>query len=409
MKRNPHILIISQYFYPENFQINTLAIELIKKGYKVSVLTGLPNYPSGKIFQKYSLINGPYKEQWSEIEVYRVPIIPRGDGSALKLLINYLSFALSSVFFSFFYFKKAQFDHQIVFQTSPITVALPAIFLKSIKKTPIHLWIQDLWPESIEAVGMIKNKYLIKIIEKFVKWIYRHCDQLFIQSEKFRQSLLDKNVNNEIIYFLPNWAPDFYIKNYSIHSQSKVKIISYAGNIGKAQNLEKLIDVSKVIDSHRLIWKIIGEGSELNYLKSLVKRNKLSHSFQFIDSVPADQVFDFVKDSTALLVSLKSHATFSQVIPSKVQTYMAMRKPILASIDGEARKLIEKARCGLVSSPEDLDSFIENINKIISMSDSDLELMAKNGQNYFLKHFKKDIVINQLEQSMVNFRQRKAS
>lgn len=206
------ILIITQYFYPESFRINDLTRALMDLGHEITVLTGLPNYPQGQILLGYSWTK-KRNDQYFGATVYRVPIIPRQQGGKVFLSLNYLSFVLSAIIFGLPRLRKKNFDCCFVFATSPITAAIPANLFRFLTGCPVGIWIQDLWPDVVSSVAMIRNPKIIGYIGALTKWIYRHSDRLFIQSESFRTSVLKWGGTESQIRYLPNWAEDFTDQN----------------------------------------------------------------------------------------------------------------------------------------------------------------------------------------------------
>jgi len=256
MKR---ILIVSQYFWPETFQINGIAKNLKNRGYRITVLTGKPNYPNGKFFNGYGFFKNNY-EKWNGIDLYRSPLFPRGSGSGIKLFLNYLSFFLFSSIRILTINKK--FDLIFVYEPSPITVGIPALIAKKKFKIPIYFWVQDLWPESLTAAGGIKNKFILNVADKITRFIYNSSDKLLVQSKSFIPYIKGQNIKlNKIIYF-PNTTESFY-KLVSSNNKYKsimpqgIKIM-FAGNIGEAQSFETLLKAAY-------------------YLKENKKKNKLDY------------------------------------------------------------------------------------------------------------------------------------
>ena len=213
------ILIVSQYFYPENFRINDFAFSLKNRGHEVTVLTGLPNYPKGKFFGEYKLFR---QEEINGVIVYRVPLIPRFSSKGFQLAINYLSFLFSSLMFGPAVLRKKNYD--VVFTTnySPATVGIVGVILSRVKRARMALWVQDLWPDSLKATGAVQSRVILKYIGIMVKWVYKNSQYILIQSNAFKDPILSLGISNEKICYFPNWAEDLYSLNGSI-SDSKIK------------------------------------------------------------------------------------------------------------------------------------------------------------------------------------------
>lgn len=197
------ILVVSQYFWPESFVINDIVRILDEQGHFVVVATGKPNYPDGEVFDGYSA-GGIQRERFTgRVDVLRVPLWPRGQGGAKGLILNYLSFVISGLIFLPGMLKGQKFDVILVFAPSPITQAIPAIFLKWLKRARLILWIQDLWPESLAATGFVRSPYLLKVFGWGVREIYRCCDKLLVQSQAFFKPVA-RYTDAEKIHYYPN-------------------------------------------------------------------------------------------------------------------------------------------------------------------------------------------------------------
>lgn len=398
------ILIVTQYFWPENFKINDLTSGLIERGYEVTIFTGMPNYPKGSFFSNYSFF-GPYKETHpGGYTIYRSPLIPRGRGKAIGLILNYLSFALLGSFF-ILRLIPVKFDKIFVYETSPITVGIPAIVFKWLKKIPIYFWVTDLWPESIEAVGAIKSKKILNLVGLLVKFIYSQCDHILMSSPGFKDRITIFNVPESKLLYFPQWAEEFYhplsippqLSFFDNHKNS-LKLI-FAGNIGKAQGFETLIKAAEELKSYQDIhWFILGDGRDKAWAISEVKRLSLTNNFHFLGSFPPTEMSNFFYYADALVVSLKKAEIFSLTIPAKIQSYLACQKPILGSIDGEAAKIITHANAGFVSPAEDFKALSSNILKLKKLSLNHRTELGENALKYSSAIFDRKILINRLEQ-----------
>jgi len=394
------ILIVSQYFWPENFKINDVAKGLVDKGYDVSVLTGLPNYPKGKIYNGYSFLKN-IKEIHEGITIYRSPLIPRGNGSGLRLFLNYFSLAfLASLRVLFI---KNNFDKIFVYEVSPVTIGIPAIIAKYRFKAPIYFWVQDLWPESIIAAGGIKNKFIINLISKLTRFIYQHCEKILVQSRAFIPYILNQNVSNSKIIYLPNSTESFYNK---VDIKNKFKelmpkegpILMFAGNIGEAQGFNTMIKSASYLNNLgiKVNWVIVGDGRQKELIEKKINDLGLLNCFFFLGSYPSEEMPNFFACADALLVTLKKNLIFSMTIPNKIQSYMACSKPIIASIDGEGGRVILEAKCGLVSPSEDYISFSKSIIGFLKLGANEKELMGKNARLYFEKEFDREKQTNSI-------------
>ena len=399
------ILIVSQYFYPESFRINDLVEDLVLRGHEVTVLTGLPNYPQGSLFRNYSLWKGPFKETYKGATVLRSRLIPRGKGTGVDLSLNYLSFAATASLKTLTSLDDS-FDACFVFATSPITAAIPAVLHCKRKQIPLHIWVQDLWPESVEAVGMLKNPLAMKSIGQLVNWIYSNCDRIHIQSPAFKDSVVKWGGTTEKIRYLPNWADDPFAQSaQSSGSRQELQLpegflVLFAGNLGKAQSLGTILEAAEYCKEESDIqFIILGDGSEKQRFETLISEKNLTNIHCLGRKDPSEMP-GYYLEAQALLVTLKDEPIFNLTIPSKVQTYLAAGRPILAAVNGEAQNLIKKSESGLCSAAEDGRDLAENIKKIHKMTEQDRVRLGENGRAFYLKHFQKDHVISQLLQEL---------
>lgn len=387
------ILVVSQYFWPEQFLINELVGSLSSEGHDVEVLTAEPNYPSGEIYLDYIKDKEKYS-QFGNVKVHRCKIIPRGS-SKIGLVSNYLSFMFTSVFYVKRNFKNSEFDIILFFQLSPVFSGLPAIICKKQLGIPLATWVQDLWPESLTATGQVKNKFVIEKIRKFVKYLYSHSDSIYIQSEWFRnkiESELETGSAGKIKY-LPNWSnkcfEDSEIVDIDFYSKiDGVFDFVFAGNIGEAQDLDNLVKAVSLVDSHRKFRIVIlGDGNAKKRVESLVENMNLSDKFKFISRKHISYMPAVFNKADALLVTLRNEEIFNMTIPSKVQAYLASGRPILASLSGAGAEIITQSHCGIVSPPGDSKSLSIAMHQMMNLNDEELSEMSINGREYYNNYF----------------------
>jgi colanic acid biosynthesis glycosyl transferase WcaI len=396
------ILIISQYFWPENFKINTLATELKNNGHIVSILTGLPNYPIGKIAKGYSFWKNN-DEIWNGIKIYRTKLIPRFSGKGFFLFFNYISFALFASIKIKFNFKDKP-DLIFVYEPSPITVGIPAIVAKKkFKSIPIYFWVQDLWPDSLKDTGAIKNVYILNAVDKLTRYIYKKSDFILVQSEAFIEYIIKQGVPSNKIKYFPNPTENFYnisdIKiEYSKLFPSGFNLI-FAGNIGEAQSFDTLIEASYKLKqlNYPIFWNIFGDGRAKEQFKKRVYDLNLEAIFLFKGTFKSEEMPFLFACADALVVSLKKSKIFSLTVPAKVQSYLACGKPIIGSIDGEGAKIINQAQAGLVSDSENVDNLVTNIIDLYNLSKFERSTLGLNGRAYFEKEFSMEILVDKLE------------
>ncbi len=394
------ILIVSQYFWPENFRINDLAVELLNRGHEVHVLTGKPNYPQGKIYNGYNLLSFS-KENYKGVKVYRVPLIPRGKGLGFRLALNYVSYVFFSCIFILLHPKS--YDVTFTFAVSPITQVYAALLHKKLRGSKAILWVQDLWPESVSSAGNIVSKVVMKFLNKMVRHIYRNTDKVLIQSEAFISPIQQKGVTKEQLRYLPNWAEDLFSNYKSIMINKYQDIIPkgfkvmFAGNIGEAQDFNSILKAMRLTKRIREIkWIIIGDGRKKSWIESEIIRLKLQETVFLLGRYPLEKMPHFFVHADIMLLSLKNEDIFSMTIPAKLQSYMAFGKPIVGMLNGIGAKVIKDANCGYVSNAADSTSLANNVINACKMDPKILINKGKNGKKYYTDHFSKEVIIDNL-------------
>ena len=395
------ICIVTQYFWPENFRINDVVQALASRGNVVQVLTGLPNYPSGKIQSGYATI----WPRWSEVfgsAVLRVPLVSRGKASGLRLAVNYISFATSATILGARIVRKP-IDVILVYQLSPVTVALPGLALAKRVNAPILMWIQDLWPESLRGTGVLADGLVWRAAERITGRIHRAMDGLLVQSPAFGAILERQGVDPARITYLPNWAEDYFrptaVAATAAERQELPKgfVVLFAGNIGVAQGLEVLLGAAERLrDLTDLHWIVLGEGRQAAWLQSEVRRRDLNN-VHLLGRRPPESMPTWFSLADALLVTLRSDRVYGLTIPSKFQAYLACGRPILASLDGVGAKEVEKARAGLASAAGDADGLAAITRKIYHLSPQERMRMGHRARAYYDRTFDRQLLIGQLE------------
>ncbi|MEW5744478.1 MAG: glycosyltransferase family 4 protein [Nitrospirota bacterium] len=399
------ILIVTQYFWPESFRINDLALGLEERGYKVTVLTGKPNYPSGSFFPGYSFFKRN-KEEYEGIKILRVPLVSRGNGGKLRLMLNYVSFVLSAMLLAPFRCRDS-YDIIFVYEPSPITVGLPALLLKAIKGTPIMFWVQDLWPESLSATNAIRSQRVIKIIEQLVRFIYRGCDRILIQSKAFFESIVKLGAERDRILYFPNSAEELYrpvVVEEDAPELMKMPQgfrVMFAGNIGTAQDFPTIIAAAELLKEYKDIhWIILGNGRMYSWVNEMVKARKLTDTVHLLGWHPVESMPRYFSIADAMLVTLKREVIFSLTIPSKLQSYLACSKPVIAALEGEGARVITEAGAGLTVPPEDPKALSQAVLDMYRMSYEELMTMGASGRQYYEKHFERAMLLDRLVECM---------
>lgn len=385
------ILIVSQYFWPEAFIINDVVYALSQEGHKVTVATGKPNYPHGEIFAGYKK-SGVVHERFAEgVEVIRVPLHPRGKAGAMGLSLNYLSFLLSGIFHFPRLLRGQVFDTVLFFGPSPMTSAIPAILLGRLKKAHTALWIQDLWPESLSATGLVKNCFILACVGSVMRAVYSQADTLLLQSQAFADPV-SKYADRQKFFYFPNPAPmkeegsDTLARDLLAHFENCFSVV-FAGNLGRAQALETIVTAAILLkDRSDIRFVIVGAGSEAQHLQQLVDRHHLDNIVLtgLVDRALMPAIF---RRASALLVTLKDEPAFNMVVPSKIQAYMQAGRPIIGALNGEGARLIKETDCGLAVPAEDGDALAKSILTLASMPGNRLKEMGIAGRCYFENYF----------------------
>lgn len=389
-----NILVVSQYFWPEPFIINDLVIALQQQGHNITVYTGKPNYPDGNLYPGYSSAHLQEEQYHKDIAVFRVPLRPRKTSGAKNLALNYLSFICSGLWHAKRFCKNKHFDSILVFAPSPITSAIPALWLKKLTKSHLSIWIQDLWPESLQATGYINNPWILNRIKSLVIGIYRRADTLLVQSQAFIPEVAKLAPNKDIVYY-PNSAKDHVsLAEQQVALNPTLEnllnehfCVVFAGNIGSAQAVETIVEAAlelQAIPELKLV--LVGSGSQSNWVAEQINKHQLNNLILAGRFPSSDMPYIFSKAS-ALLVTLKKEDIFRFTIPSKIQTYLAAAKPLIASLDGEGARVVLEAGCGYTSEAQDSKALANNIKKMYHLPSLERDHMGKSGRAYFLEHF----------------------
>lgn len=401
------ILIVTQYFWPEQFRINDVVENFLRRGYSVDVITGVPNYPNGKIYEEFKKNKNKF-DKFLGANIFRVPIITRGRASPMMLFANYLSFVISAIIIGSYKLRNRNYDIIFTFATSPITTALPSIFFSFVKNAKHVLWVLDIWPYILKELNIIKNKHLFGLLEKIVDFIYFKSDLILAQSKNFKKIILERVKNQKIVLYFPSWnenlilskAPESNLNNDLSFYKNKFNIV-FTGNIGEAQNFDNIIETAEIIKNYNNIqWLIIGTGRKLDEINKLIEKKKIKNFF-ILGHKSISEILFYHQIATILFISLKSGKYLSSTIPGKFQTYLASNKFILGFISGETAQLIDEIKIGVHVDPSDpkllaktiIDLFRdpERINRVSS---------NKFGTKYIEKYFNKDNLLNKLSNSL---------
>lgn len=401
------VLIVSQYFWPEQFRINDLSQELKKRGHQVSVLTGMPNYPEGRLFHGYSWWK-KRRDDYHGVPVFRVPLFLRRQGRGWQLALNYLSFVVFGCLLAPWYFRKCDFDIIFVYEPSPFTVGIPAILMRYLKRAPMLFWVQDLWPESLSATGAVRSPSILKGVGEMVRAIYKRCDRVLVQSKGFIEPAVAAGAPPQRTIYFPNWAEDFY-QPLSLGEEAPERgelpsgfRVMFAGNMGEAQSLETIVATAgRLNDLPDLHWVMIGDGRRRQWLEDEVKIQGLSDHFHFPGRKPAEVMPRYFSLADALLVTLRDEPAFARTIPSKVQSYLACGRPVVAALNGEGAEVVERSGGGLAVAAGDAEGLAAVIRRLYAMTPEQRQVMGSAGRTFFENEFAAARLISQLETWMV--------
>ena len=388
-KQKPKILFICQNFWPENFRSTDVVKNLIVDGNYVEVLTSNPNYPEGKIYKGYSWFNFQ-TERFAGIKIHRIPTIPRGKNNYLLIFFNYLSFILFGIIFGFFKMFNKKFDIVMVFASSPIFQLIVGYFMKIIVQGKLVTWVQDLWPENLEALNIVRRKFLLNSIRKLTNFLYNLNDVIIGQSASYVKVLKQRTIKK--VYYVPNYAEIFKSKFPKKKIQTNKFILIYAGNLGKAQKLLTLLKAAKKMKyNSKLFIKIFGFGSEYEILKNYIEKNNLKN-VKLFGKISKTRLYKEYINADALFLSLSKSKYLNYTIPAKLQTYLSLGKPILASADGEIKKIINESKSGLCSKSEKEKQLSINLDKMVNSKKNIMVKYSNNSKKYFDKNFRSKLI-----------------
>lgn len=394
------ILVVSQYFWPENFRVNDLVKEWVTRGHEVTVLTGKPNYPDGQVFPEFAR----EPERFSRYEgarVHRVPMLARSQGP-MRLMLNYLSFVIGGCLWGPWLLRGLRPDVIFVYEPSPITVGIPAVLLGRLKRAPVVLWVLDLWPETLAAVGAVRSPIVLRMVGHLVSFIYNRCALVLGQSRAFIDSIGRYCRDRSKVRYFPSWAESVFLQTDGARAP-EVPIatdtfsILFAGNIGDAQDFPAILDAAERLrHNERVRWLIVGDGRRFDWVRSEIARRQLHERVLLLGRFPVEKMPSFYAHADALIASLKSDPTFSMTIPGKVQSYLLAGKPILGMLDGEGASVIEAAGAGLVCPAGDSQGLVNAIKRMAGMSPGERLAMGARGRQYAESEFDRDRLMDRL-------------
>jgi len=374
------------------------------RGHEVTVLTGKPNYPVGRVFDAYRQ-NPDDFGNYEGARVFRAPMLARGQGS-VRLFLNYLSFVVGACVWGSWKLRGQAFDVIFVFEPSPVTVGLPAILLGRIKRVPVVFWALDLWPETLSAIGVVRSPRLLRWIGFLVSYIYNHCTIILGQSKGFLTSIAKYcNSNNpQKIRYFPSWAEDVFSQSNAekapeVEQRDDVFTVLFSGNVGEAQDLPAVLNAAEQLkDNQAIRWIIVGDGRMSDWLCAEVERRGLYDKFLLLGRFPVERMPSFYAHADALLVTLKKDPVFSMTIPGKVQSYLMAGIPLLGMLDGEGAAVIEEARAGFICPAGDSSALVGAVLKMAALSAEDRVKLGMNGREYTEAEFGRNMLMGRLEE-----------
>ena len=383
------VLLVTQYFQPENFKCNDIAFELQRRGYEVTVLTAIPNYPQGKYFDGYGLFKRRV-EHIDGVKVIRGFVIPRGKGGKIGLSLNYLSYLVSSCLIALYLSLRYKYEAVFVHQVSPVTIGVAATLVKRIQRIPMYFWVLDLWPESLTAAIGLRNKYILGFFSKMVQWFYRRSDKILISSKGFANSICEKGDFAEKIIYFPNWVDKALTAKSDVVTPDVPNgfVAMFTGNIGASQDFGTVLSAAERLKEHKDIhFVIVGNGRAKERVEQQIIERGLNETVHCVGSYPLEAMPATFAKADVLFAALKDEPIFALTVPAKIQAYMSSGKPIISMINGEAMELVREVGCGMAVAAEDSKAFADAVLQMSQLSQSEREQMGNRGREFASNNF----------------------
>jgi colanic acid biosynthesis glycosyl transferase WcaI len=409
-----NLLVVSQYFDPENFRINDLVAAMSQRGHRVTVLTGLPNYPGGRWLAGYSLLRGPWREQRLGAEVIRVPMFARGGAGGWRLALNYASFALSAASLGALR-ARGRYDAIFVFEPSPVTVGLPAIACRRLTGAPILFWVLDLWPQSVAAASSLRAGWALRALDRLTRWIYRRCDRVLVQSRGFFAPIEAQGVPPQRLRYFPSWAEALYQPPPAGAQAARAAAgepplpegfrVLFAGNVGAAQDFPTVLAAAERLRAlPHIQWLIAGDGRMLPWVEREIAARGLSRTVHLLGRLPLEAMPGLFGRVDALLVTLRNEPIFALTIPGKIQSYLASAKPVIAALAGEGAEVIRRARAGITCAPEDPAALAQAVRELSQCPAAELKAIGERARACYDAEFARERAFTQLERWIVELK-----
>ena len=383
------VLLVTQYFQPENFKCNDIAFELQRRGYEVTVLTAIPNYPQGKYFDGYGLFKRRV-EHIDGVKVIRGFVIPRGKGGKIGLSLNYLSYLVSSCLIALYLSLRYKYEAVFVHQVSPVTIGVAATLVKRIQRIPMYFWVLDLWPESLTAAIGLRNRYILGFFSKMVQWSYRRSDKILISSKGFAKSICEKGDFAEKIIYFPNWVDKALTAKSDVVTPDVPNgfVAMFTGNSGASQDFGTVLSAAEWLKEHKDIhFVIVGNGRAKEWVEQQIVERGLNETVHCVGSYPLEAMPATFAKADVLFAALKDEPIFALTVPAKIQAYMSSGKPIISMINGEAMELVREVGCGMAVAAEDSKAFADAVLQMSQLSQSEREQMGNRGREFASNNF----------------------
>lgn len=396
------ILLVTQYFSPENFKCNDIAFELQRRGHEVTVLTAIPNYPQGKFFDGYGLFRRRC-ETIDGVKVIRAFVVPRGKGGKIGLSLNYLSYMFSSCFVALYLALRHRYDAVFVHQVSPVTIGVAATLVKRLQRIPMYFWVLDLWPESLTAAIGMRNRFVLGFFSKMVRWFYRRSDKILISSKGFARSICEKGDFADKIVYFPNWMDAALATKSDAETPTVPEgfVAMFTGNIGASQDFGTVLAAAERLKEHADIhFVIVGNGRAKEWVENQIVERGLSNTVHCVGSYPLEAMPATFAKADVLFAALKDEPAFALTVPAKIQAYMSSGKPIVTMINGEAMALVREVGCGEAVAAEDAEGFAEAILRMSQLTEAERHEIGERGKRFATENFDFAKQMNLLERVM---------
>ncbi|MEC5325676.1 glycosyltransferase family 4 protein [Aurantimonas sp. A3-2-R12] len=393
MENKLRVLVVSQHFWPETFRISEVVESLRACGCEVDVLSGQPNYPGGRIFEGYTAFGAGTQTHPDGYLIHRVPVVPRGKGGGMRRVANYVSFVASAAIIGPYLTRSRPYDVVFVYAISPILQGLAGWVFRKIKGAALVIWVQDLWPDSLEATGFVKNRKILSAVAALTRFIYRRADLLLAQSRGFVAEIRGLAGSDVPVVYHPN-PGDLTLVQGGGNTGSTLELqpgfnVVFAGNLGSVQALDTILDSAEQISDPNIRIVLVGTGSRSNWLRSEVTRRGL-RNVELAGRFPAEAMPGIFAQASALLVTLNRADNLSRTIPSKIPSYLAAARPVIACLDGEGADVIREAGAGLTVPAEDAKALASAIIALKQMPEDRRAAMAQAGRAYFDRYLAPD-------------------